>query len=63
MQEHILKMKNIVARLQSLGMKVKESFIVKFILNSLPPQYDPFHMHDNSIKDNWNVDELARMVV
>ncbi|XP_038971782.1 uncharacterized protein LOC120104549 [Phoenix dactylifera] len=63
MQEHILEMTNIAAKLETLGMKVEESFIVQFILNSLPPQYGPFQMHYNSIKDKWNVNELASMVV
>ncbi|XP_042952268.1 uncharacterized protein LOC122289355 [Carya illinoinensis] len=56
-------MTNLAARLQTLGMKVEESFIVQFVLNSLPPQYGPFQMHYNSIKDKWNVNELASMVV
>ena len=56
-------MTNIVAKLETLGMKVEKSFIVQFILNSLPPQYGPFQLHYNSIKDKWNVNELASMVV
>ncbi|KAG6635812.1 hypothetical protein CIPAW_11G068500 [Carya illinoinensis] len=63
MQEHILEMTNIATRLQTLGMKIEESFIVQFVLNSLPPQYGPFQMHYNSIKDKWNVNKLASMVV
>ena len=42
MQEHILEMSNIAAKLNGLGMTVDESFLVRFILNSLPPQYGPF---------------------
>nr|XP_033509313.1 uncharacterized protein LOC117274201 isoform X1 [Nicotiana tomentosiformis] len=37
MQNHIIEMTNIAARLQTLGMKVDDSFLVQFILNSLPP--------------------------
>lgn len=51
MQEHILEMTNIAAKLETQGMKVDESFIVQFILISLLPQYGPFQMHYNSIED------------
>ncbi|TXG57881.1 hypothetical protein EZV62_015710 [Acer yangbiense] len=36
MQDHILEMTNLAAKLKTLGMTVSESFLVKFILNSLP---------------------------
>ncbi|KAL6338190.1 hypothetical protein AAG906_015153 [Vitis piasezkii] len=38
MHEHILEMSNLVAKLKALGMNVDESFLVQFILNSLPLQ-------------------------
>nr|XP_009772222.1 PREDICTED: uncharacterized protein LOC104222670 [Nicotiana sylvestris] len=42
MQNHIIEMTNIATRLQTLEMKVDDSFLVQFILNSLPPKYGPF---------------------
>ncbi|XP_016477845.1 uncharacterized protein LOC107799266 [Nicotiana tabacum] len=51
MQNHIIEMTNIVARLQTLGMKVDDSFLVQFILNSLPPEYGPFQINYNTIED------------
>ncbi|KOM38887.1 hypothetical protein LR48_Vigan03g226900 [Vigna angularis] len=42
MHEHVIGMTNIAARLKSLGMKVDETFLVQFILNSLPSEYGPF---------------------
>ncbi|XP_057958448.1 uncharacterized protein LOC131151212 [Malania oleifera] len=36
MNEQVLEMANLAARLKSLGMNVDESFLVQFILNSLP---------------------------
>ena len=42
MHEHILEMSNLAAKLKALGMNVDESFLVQFILNSLPLQYGPF---------------------
>ena len=37
MQQHIINMSNIAARLKTLGMTVDNSLLVQFILNSLPP--------------------------
>ena len=39
MQEYTIKMTNIIARLKTLGMTVDDSFLVQFILNSLPSKY------------------------
>ncbi|XP_075077226.1 uncharacterized protein LOC142163969 [Nicotiana tabacum] len=62
MQNHIIEMTNIAARLQTLGMKVDDSFLVQFILNSLPLEYGPFQINYNTIKDKWNVSELSSML-
>ncbi|XP_075091653.1 uncharacterized protein LOC142171848 [Nicotiana tabacum] len=61
MQNHIIEMTNIAARLKTLGMKV-DSFLVQFILNSLPSEYGPFQINYNTIKDKWNVSELSSML-
>lgn len=64
MHEHILEMTNLATKLRTLGMNVDEYFLVQFILNSLPhEQYGPFQMNYNTIKDKWNVNELASMLV
>ena len=63
MHEHILEMSNLAVKLKVLGMNVDESFLVQFILNSLPLQYGPFQIRYNTIKDKWNVNELASMLV
>jgi len=42
MHEHVIKMINIAARLNTLGMTVNENILVQFILNSLPSEYGPF---------------------
>ena len=36
MPQHVLDMTNIAVRLKTLGMTVDDSFLVQFILNSLP---------------------------
>jgi len=61
--EHILAMTNLANKLKDLGMNVDELFLVKLILNTLPPQYRSFQIHYNTIKDNWNVNELISMLV
>ena len=59
MQQHILDMTNFAAILMTLGMKVDDSFLVQFILNSLPLEYGPFQINYNTMKDKWEVNELA----
>ena len=38
MGEHIMEMRDIAARLKSLEIEISESFLVHFILNSLPQE-------------------------
>lgn len=63
MQEHIIEMTSIAAKLNALDMTVAEGFLVRFILNSLPPLYGPFQINYNSFKEKWNVNELSNMLV
>ena len=63
MHEHVIEMTNLSARLKSLGMEVDESFLVQFILNSLPSEHGSFQMNYNTMKDKWNVHELHSMLV
>jgi hypothetical protein len=61
-QEHVLEMTNLATQLKTLGMNVDEFFLVQFILNSLPPQYGPFQINYNIMKDKWNLNQLANML-
>ena len=63
MYEHVIGMTILLARLKSLGMEVDKSFLVQFILNSLPSKYGPFQINYNTMKDKWNVHELHSMIV
>ena len=63
MHEHIVEMTNIAARLKSMGMEVNETFLITLIPNSLPPEYGPFHMSYNTLKDKWNAHELQSMLI
>ncbi|KAK6914863.1 hypothetical protein RJ641_019980 [Dillenia turbinata] len=51
MHKHVTEMINIATKLESMGLKVNESFLVTFIMNSLPLQYCPFQINYNTIKD------------
>ena len=62
-QKHILNMTDKAAKLKELGMQVDESFLVMFILNSLPPQFGPFKIYYNTHKDTWNLNELTSMCI
>ena len=61
-QEHVLEMINLVAELKTLRMNVDEFFLMQFILNSLPSQYGPFQINYNTMKDKWNLTQLANML-
>ena len=61
-QEHVLEMTNLVAQLKILGMNVDEFSLMQFILNSLPPQYGPFQINYNTMKEKWNLNQLANML-
>ncbi|GJU60324.1 retrovirus-related pol polyprotein from transposon TNT 1-94 [Tanacetum coccineum] len=63
MQQHVLDMTNTATRLKTLGMNVDDSFFVQFIMNSLPPEYGPFHINYNTLKDKWNIDELSSKLI
>ncbi|RVW97572.1 Retrovirus-related Pol polyprotein from transposon TNT 1-94 [Vitis vinifera] len=61
--EHIMEMRDIVAQLKKLEVEMSESFLVHFILNTLPPQYGPFKISYNTHKDKWSINELMTMCV
>ena len=61
--EHIMRMKDIVAQLKSLEVDMSESFLVHFILNSLPQQYSAFKISYNTHKEKWSINELLAMCV
>jgi hypothetical protein len=50
-REHIMKMRDMAAQLKSLEVDISESFLVHFILNSLPTEYTPFKISYNTHKD------------
>ncbi|GKC28100.1 retrovirus-related pol polyprotein from transposon TNT 1-94, partial [Tanacetum coccineum] len=63
MQQHVIDMTNTAARRKTFGMNVDDSFLVQFIMNSLPPEYGLFHINYNTLKDKWNIDELSSKLI
>ncbi|WRX07875.1 hypothetical protein QQP08_000362 [Theobroma cacao] len=61
--EHIMQMRDIVAHLNSLKMEIFDDFLVHFILNFFPSQYNPFKISYNTYKDKWSINELLAMCV
>ena len=62
-REHIMQMRDIAAQIKKLGIDMLESFLVHFILNTLPRQYGPFKISYNTHKDKWSINELMTMCV
>ncbi|KAL4363863.1 hypothetical protein GQ457_04G012690 [Hibiscus cannabinus] len=60
-RDHINKMRDLAARLKALEVEMSDSFLVHYILNTLPPQYGPFKIYYNTHKDKWSIDELLTM--
>ena len=61
--EHIMQKRDTVAQLKKLEVEISESFLVHYILNTLPHQYEPFKISYNTHKDKWSINELMIMCV
>ena len=60
---HIMDMRDIVAQLKALNVDFSESFLVHFILTSLPADYTAFKVSYMTHKEKWSVNELLNMCV
>ncbi|XP_074288006.1 uncharacterized protein LOC141613164 [Silene latifolia] len=49
--DHVTHMSNLAAKLKTLGMDVSDTFLVQFIINSLPYEFGQFQVNYNTIKD------------
>ena len=59
--DHIMRMRPIAAQLQTLEVTMSDTFLVHYILNTLPQQYSPFKISYNTHKDKWSINELLTM--
>ena len=62
-REHIMQMRDIAAQLKILKVEMSESFLVHYVLNTLPHQYGPFKISYNTHKEKWSINELMTMCV
>ena len=62
-REHIKQIGDIAAQLKTLEVEMSESFLVHYVLNTLPHQYGPFKISYNTHKDKWLINELMTMCV
>ncbi|RVX07629.1 hypothetical protein CK203_025170 [Vitis vinifera] len=61
-REHIMQMGH-WTQLKTLEVEMSNSFLVHYILNTLPQQYGPFKISYNTHKDKWSINELLTMCV
>ena len=61
--DHVTSMANLAAQLRLMGMEVSESFLVQFIINSLPLEFGQFQVNYNTLKEKWNFQEIKAMLV
>ena len=63
MHNHIMRMMDIAGQLKNLEVTMSESFLVNYILYTLPSQYSPFKISYNTHKEKWSISELMTMCV
>ena len=62
-RDHIMGLRDISTQLKTLEVTLSETFLVHFILNTLPQQYSPSKISYNTPKDKWSNNELLTMCV
>ena len=62
-REHIIQTRDIAAQLKLLEVDMFETFLVHYILNTIPQHYGPFKISYNTHKDKWSINELMIMCV
>ncbi|KAG6495762.1 hypothetical protein ZIOFF_043589 [Zingiber officinale] len=58
---YILRMNDMAAQLKAMDIEISESFLVHFIMTSLPSQFRPFKICYNTQKEKWKMSELINM--
>ena len=51
------------SKTENLGREVNESFLVQFIIITLPLEYGSTHINFDTMKDKWNVNEVQCMLI
>lgn len=61
--EYLLKIKNVIDRLASVGHPVSSSYHIDAILNGLPEEYDTFVISINSRSESYVVEEIEALLL
>jgi hypothetical protein len=61
MREHILKMSNMTSKLKPMDMEVKDEFLVRLVMSSLPKEFEAFEINYNSQPENCGIEKLIAM--
>jgi hypothetical protein len=62
-QDHIIRMSNVPARLKPLDLAIKDDFLIYLIFNSLPEEFKTFEVNYNSMNDKWTLKKFITMCV
>ena len=58
-----MRIRDIMAQLKALEVTMSDSFLVHYILCTLPHQYASFKISYNTHKDKWSINEALTMCV
>jgi len=61
--EYIMQMRDISSQLKKLEVDMSKSFLMHFILNTLPQEYGSFKISYKTHKDKWSINELMTICV
>jgi hypothetical protein len=62
-REHIMEMRDIATRLNVMEVTFSDTFLVHFILLSLPSEYNLFKVSYNTSSEKWSVNQLLTKCV
>ena len=62
-RDHIISMVDIEAQLKNLEVTISKSFLVQYIICTLPSHYSPFKISYNTHKEDWPISELMTLCV
>jgi hypothetical protein len=62
-RDHIVRIRNVAARLKPLDLAIKDGFLIYMIFNSLPKEFKTFEVNYNSMNDKWTLEKFIAMCV
>lgn len=62
-RKHLMTMNDIANKLKALDMPIGDTFLVHFVMTSLPASFETFKVNYNAQKDKWKMSELIEMCV